>query len=231
MAQMNWPGAILFDLDGTLADSAPDIAMALNLLLDEQNLPRFSTQTVTKMVGGGVPLLIERALKAHGQGVEKDHIAALAARFLEIYTPRAAVLTRLFPGVRGLLESYRDDGVRLGVCTNKPEGVTRMILNALGVAHLFGAVVGGDTLAVKKPDPAPLHAALGILKCAPQHALMVGDSAADANAARAAGIPVILVTFGYTRTPVQELENDGIVESFAKLPEAIAVLKKSRDRS
>ena len=228
MAQTNWPGAILFDLDGTLADSAADIATALNQLLDEQNLPGFSTGAVTQMVGGGVQLLIERALKAHGQGVERDRIAALVPRFMEIYTPRAAEQTRLFPGVRELLESYHEGGVGLGVCTNKPEGVSRMILDALGVAHLFGAVVGGDTLAVKKPDPAPLLAALEILNCAPQRALMVGDSAADANAARAAGVPVILVTFGYTRTPVQELESDGTVDSFSQLPEAIAALRASR---
>ncbi len=228
MNEANWPGAILFDLDGTLVDSAADIATALNLLLGEKNLPGFSNDAVTQMVGGGVQLLIERALKAHGQEAGRDRIAALASRFLEIYTPRAADRTKLFPGVRDLLKSFHEGGIGLGVCTNKPEGVSRMILDALGVAHLFGAVVGGDTLAVKKPDPAPLLAALESLKCPPQCALMVGDSAADANAARAGGLRVILVTFGYTQTPVRELENDGIIESFAQLPEAITALRAPR---
>lgn len=228
MTQMTWPSVILFDLDGTLADSVPDIAAALNLLLGEQNLAEFSLEKVTSMVGGGVPKLIERALKAQGQPAGQERVRPLASRFLEIYAPRAAEQTRLFPGVEDLLRRYGQDGIRLGVCTNKPEAVTRTILEALGVAHLFGAVIGGDTLTHKKPDPAPLKRALEILECGREHALMVGDSAVDANAARAAGIPVILVTFGYTRTPVRELENDGIIDSFSELPAAIAALANTR---
>jgi phosphoglycolate phosphatase len=228
---MSWPRAILFDLDGTLADSAPDIADALNLLMHEQGLKEFATEAVTKMVGGGVPLLIERALKAQDQPFGLERISKLVSRFMELYTPHAADKTRLYPGAQDVIERYHRDGVRLGVCTNKPERVTRTILEALGVAHLFGAVIGGDTLAVKKPDPGPLLAALEILGCRPAGGLMVGDSGADAEAARAAGIPVILVTFGYTRTPVHELDSDGLVESFAGLPNAINSLRVSLDRS
>lgn len=223
---MNWPQAILFDLDGTLVDSAPDIATALNALMGELKVSEFPLEDVTIMVGGGVQLLIERALKARGQAADSDRIAMLAARFVELYTPRATDETRLFPGVRDVLENYHNDGVGLGVCTNKPEGVTRMILEALGVADMFGAVIGGDTLDVKKPDPAPLLAALGILECNAQSALMVGDSAADARAARGAALPVILVSYGYTQTPVREMETDGIIDCFTQLPETVRGLAR-----
>ncbi len=228
---MTWPKAILFDLDGTLADSAPDIAVALNLLLREQSLEEFSLEAVTSMVGGGVPLLIERALTALGQKPGADRTGSLAKRFLEIYTPSAAQKTELFPGVREVLENYHGEGVQMGVCTNKPEGVSNMILEALDVAHLFGVVIGGDTLPVKKPDPAPLLAAIESLECDLTHGLMVGDSGVDALAARAAGLPVILVTFGYTQTPVQELDNDGLVDSFSALPGVIKSLRNTRMRS
>lgn len=225
---MSWPKAILFDLDGTLVHSAPDIADSLNQLMVLEGLPEFPLESVMNMVGGGVALLVERALAAHGQAVDEAAQAALVARFIEIYTPRAADRTCLFAGARDVLESYRCDGVGLGVCTNKPEAITRMILEALGVAHLFGAVIGGDTLSVKKPDPAPLLAALETLGCAPANGLMVGDSAADADAARAASMPVILVTFGYTQTPVRDLPHDGFVDSFAALPVAVAQLAETR---
>lgn len=228
---MAWPRAILFDLDGTLVESAPDIADALNLLMGEKGMEEFSIDSVKTMVGGGVALLIERALAANGRAAGAGQAADLVPRFMEIYTPRAADRTRLFPEARAVLETYHERGTGLGVCTNKPEAVTRMILESLGVAHLFGAVVGGDTLSVKKPDPGPVLRALEQLGCHPADGLMVGDSAADANAARAAGVPVILVTFGYTRTPVRELENDGLVDSFAELPRAIGRLEKSLARS
>lgn len=225
--RLNWPKAILFDLDGTLLHSAPDIADSLNQLMVLEGMPEFPLESVMKMVGGGVSLLVERALATHGRKVDEEAHTALVKRFLEIYTPRAAEKTRLFPGARNVLESYRNDGIGLGVCTNKPESITRSILEALDVAHLFGAVIGGDTLEVKKPDPAPLLEALERLGCGPADGLMIGDSGADANAARAAGLPVILVTFGYTQTPAQNLPNDGLVESFRELPAAVEQLAAS----
>lgn len=226
---MTWPTAILFDLDGTLVDSAPDIADALNLLLGEQGVEQHSLEAVTKMIGGGVPLLIERALKARGQSTEESRIDELKTRFLEIYAPRAAEKTQLFPGVLDVLEAYHGEGVQLGVCTNKPEAVTRMMLESLGLKHLFGVLIGGDTLPVKKPDPAPLLAALNHLDCDASQAVMVGDSFTDADAAGAAAILVILVTFGYTQTPVHELHNDGLVDSFTQLPEAIKSLRNRQE--
>ncbi|MDA7947562.1 MAG: phosphoglycolate phosphatase [Hyphomicrobiaceae bacterium] len=228
---MAWPRAILFDLDGTLVHSAPDITDALNILLEQEGIEPFAVEDVTKMIGGGVSLLLERALIAREEERGVDRMTDLFERYVELYVPRAARLTRLFPGVREVLEHHHGNDVALGVCTNKPEAVSRSILEALEVAHLFGAVVGGDTLPVKKPDPAPLLAALKDLACEPAHALMIGDSAADADAAKAAGMPVILVTFGYTRTPVHELESLGIVDHFDELHGMIVKLGESRLQS
>ncbi len=228
---MSWPRAILFDLDGTLVHSAPDIADSLNLLLDQEGIEAFDIKAVTQMIGGGVPLLIERALTARDEARDPARLNDLSARFLAIYVPRAAEKTRLFPGVRDVLEHHHKNDVRLGVCTNKPEAVSRDILETLDVAHLFGAVVGGDTLSVKKPDPAPLLKAVEHLGSNPSDAVMIGDSPADAGAAKAAGIPVILVTFGYTQTPVQELESHGIIDHFSELNGLMAEIHDKRPQS
>lgn len=208
------PAAVLFDLDGTLADSLPDLAGALNDLLEEQGWRHCTMDEVRLMVGGGVPKLIERALDVIGQKVDEDRSAGLISRFMELYTPRAARLTKLNPGAMELLREFSDAGVGLGVCTNKPEAVTQQILDALGVLDMMGAVIGGDTTPAKKPDAAPVLAALEQLGCSPASGLLIGDSPADAGAARAAGVPVILVSFGYTQTPVHEIDADGVVDSF-----------------
>ena len=222
----SWPGAILFDLDGTLADSVPDLAGALSDLFEEEGHRRFELDEVRLMVGGGVPKLIERGLRALDVPGDGGKIEALTDRFLELYTPRATRLTRLFPGALELLEELHGAGVGLGVCTNKPEAVSRHILEELGVAPMLGAVIGGDSLPVKKPDPAPVLAALEQLNCPPESGLMIGDSGVDANAARAAGIAIILVTFGYTRTPAVELGADATVDSFDEIPKVLEKFEK-----
>lgn len=222
----SWPSAILFDLDGTLADSVPDLAGALSDLLEEEGHRRFELDEVRLMVGGGVPKLIERALRALDVPGDGAKIETLTDRFLELYTPRATRLTRLFPGAFELLEELHGAGVGLGVCTNKPEAVSRRILEELGVAPMLGAVIGGDSLPVKKPDPAPVLAALEQLNCPPERGLLIGDSGVDAKAARAAGIAIILVTFGYTRTPAAELGADATVDSFDEIPKALEKFEK-----
>jgi phosphoglycolate phosphatase len=225
MPPRRWPEAVLFDLDGTLADSLPDIGGSLNALMRERGLPPFCASDIRLMVGGGVPKLVERALRARKEPAEADDIAALAKRFLAIYTPRSARLTKLFPGAETLLRGLQGQGIALGVVTNKPEAVTRSMLKALGLAGMIGAVVGGDTLPVKKPDPQPMLAALETLGSTPERSVMIGDSAVDAEAARAAGMALILVTFGYTRTPVTELRADAVVDSFAEVPKVLDALR------
>lgn len=213
-----WPAAVLFDLDGTLANSLPDLAGALNDLLDEQGWRQCTRQEVRLMVGGGVPKLIERALRMLGEEVDENRSADLISRFMELYRPRAARLTTLNPGAMELLQVFSDAGVGLGVCTNKPEAVTREVLKALGVLDMMGTVIGGDSTPAKKPDARPVLAALDELGCAPASGLLIGDSPADAGAARAAGVAVILVSFGYSQTPVREIDADGLVDSFGEIP-------------
>lgn len=220
-----WPQAVLFDLDGTLVNSLPDIADALNDLFEEHGWSAFALGEVREMIGGGVPKLIERALIRRNLTSDDEKSGELAARFLALYTPRATRLTRLFPDAKDLLEDLSRSGAKLGICTNKPEEVSRQILDALDISHFFGTVIGGDTLDVKKPDAGPLFEALRQLDCVADQALMVGDSGADSGAARVAGIPVLLVSFGYTLTPVAEIDCDGIIDSLAELPAAIEVLR------
>ena len=221
---MSWPKGILFDLDGTLVDSAADMAAALNHVLMEDGFPELGVEAVTRMIGRGIQLIIERALVAHDAEATQARVDDIYPRYREAYIPRAVEQTRLFPGVADVLQECRESGARLGVCTNKPEEISRVILSGLDVDALFDAVIGGDTLATKKPDPAPVLEGLRRLGCEPGDGLMIGDSAADANAAKAAGVRAILVTFGYSQDPVRGLPNDGIVESFADLPDAISRL-------
>lgn len=218
----DWPRAVIFDLDGTLVDSAPDLAGALNDLLAEEGLGSLPLEQVRLMIGGGVPKLVERGMRACDRQADDARIEELAARFLELYTPRATKLSKLFPGACELLEHFKAEGRDMAVCTNKPEAVSVRMLDDLGVLPMLGAVVGGDTLPVKKPNPAPLYSALRTLGYRETDAVLVGDSPVDAQAARNGRIPVLLVTFGYTRVPVTEIDCDGIVENFADVPAALA---------
>jgi phosphoglycolate phosphatase len=207
--------AILFDLDGTLVDSAADLRDALNALLAEEGLAPLDLQAVKDMVGDGVARLVERGLTARGAGL--DRLPARVARFMELYEPNAARLTRPYPQVAETLESIRKRGLRLAVVTNKPHAATMRILEALDLAGFFDAVVGGDTLSRRKPDPAPLLHAMRALDAAPAATLMVGDNHHDVAAARAAGIPVAVVAYGYGGRPAAELGADRVLDSFAAL--------------
>jgi phosphoglycolate phosphatase len=207
--------AILFDLDGTLVDSAGDLRDALNALLAEEGLAPLDLEAVKGMIGDGVARLVERGLAARGAGL--DRLPARVARFMELYEANAARLTRPYPQLAETLESLRKRGLRLAVVTNKPHAATMRILEALDLARFFDAVVGGDTLSRRKPDPAPLLHAMRALDAAPAETLMVGDNHHDVAAARAAGVPVAVVAYGYGRRPAAELGADRVLDSFAAL--------------
>jgi phosphoglycolate phosphatase len=217
--------AVIFDLDGTLVDSAPDIQVAINKLLAEEGRRPLALEEVAAMIGDGAPKLVERAVEATSCGNAAEDLPTLTRRFLGFYEGHTTDLTRPYPGVLEALERLRSAGVRMGICTNKPERPTRELLRDLGLAPHFQVVFGSDTVeGVKKPDPRLIEAVLDALGAIPVEAVMVGDAANDVAAARAAGIPVILRAGGYTRVPAEELGADRVITDFFQLPEAMRSL-------
>jgi phosphoglycolate phosphatase len=212
--------AVLLDLDGTLVDSAPDLAVAVNATLAELDRPPHSVDTIRDWVGNGADRLLERALSGHFDGrLPPDQLAALRPRFLYHYEQRLCVDSTLYPGVAEGLEMLRHAGLRLACVTNKPSRFIRPLLERLNIADRFGAMVGGDDAPRKKPDPAPLRLAAERLDVGVTHCLMVGDSVNDIEAARAADCPVVVVPYGYNHgQDIREAHPDAVIDSLTRLP-------------
>ena len=207
------PRAVLFDLDGTLLDTIADLAEAANRMLAELGRPLRPQDEIHRFVGKGIPNLVRRCLSEDSAASEAE-IAAAVAVFRRHYTVVNGIHARLYPGVDATLQALRARGLRLAVVTNKAEAFTLPLLARTGIAGYFDTVVSGDTLAVKKPDPAVLHLACTRLGVSAGQALMIGDSANDALAAQGAGMPVLLVTYGYSEgMPVDTIECDGLLSS------------------
>ena len=218
-----WPQAVVFDLDGTLVDTAADIAVALNQTLHELGLPPHPEETVRSMIGGGLAKLLDRALSAHSVRFADGPKDRAAARLLEIYAAKPAALSRLYPGVREALDLLHQADIPCGLCTNKQEAISRDVLRALGIVEAFAVFQCGDSDLPRKPDPAGLLGVIEALGAEPATALMVGDNIVDVEAARAAGLRgVILVSYGYSVTPVTELGADMVINGLSELPEALA---------
>ena len=216
---------LVFDLDGTLIDSAPDLHVAANLLLAEAGRAPLSLPAVIGMIGDGMPALIERAFAATGSPPAGADMRHLARRFLEIYQdPSRDHLTRVYPGVPETLDRLRRGGLRLAVCTNKMEAAAVAVLRDLGLADRFDAVVGSDRVPARKPDPAHVLAALERIAVPPSRAAMVGDGPNDVAAARGAGLPVVILSYGYSRVPAERLGADRVIARFSDLPAALASL-------
>jgi len=218
--------AILFDLDGTLVDSVPDLAAAVNALLAELGRPALSRAQVTGMVGDGAAKLVERALAASGAG--DTPLRAALDRFLALYEADPMHLTRPYDGVPAVLAELAAAGWGLGICTNKPERATRAVLAGLGLERFFALVLGGDSGPTCKPDPGPLRTALGRLGSAPGSAAMVGDHRNDVAAARAAGMPVVFAQYGYGAATLGGMTPDAFIDRFAELPQALRLIWQSR---
>ena len=214
--------AVIFDLDGTLIDSAPDLAAAANALLAEHALPPFKPAEIAAMVGDGVAKLVERVLAA--RQASDVPLAAAVARFMAFYERHPATLTRIYPGVPEGLKCLSAGGLRLALCTNKAERATRLILERLDLARFFAAVVTGDSLAARKPDPAPLRLALTQLEIDPRAAVMVGDHVNDVLAADAAGVRAIFARYGYGQAPLGTAAPAAAIDHFSDLPEALRSL-------
>ena len=210
--------ALIFDLDGTLVDSLPDLHSALNEMLHARGRRELKSDEVRQMIGDGSRALVERALAATGEVAEFD---AAHHRFLQIYEAAPTRLSRLYAGVEETLRALRDSGSRLAICTNKPQKGTLGVLEGFKIAAGFDAVLGGDALPFKKPDARHLLVAVERLGATAAEAVMIGDNENDYAAARAAGIPVILMRYGYLRVPPDTLAPDAWLEQFTEIPQAI----------
>ncbi len=220
-----WPQAILFDLDGTLIDSAPDIAAAVNTLLGEYGRAPLSVPAVRDMIGNGVKKLVERAFAASGEPIAGEVLDKAFERMMVLYGDHLTILTTLNPGALDIVKAYAGARVKTAVVTNKPQVFTERIMEHYGFAPFIGTIVGGEAGFAKKPAPDMLHEACKRLGVTASRALMVGDSIADVQSARAAGIAVLLVEDGYSREPLEQLGADGVVKSLADLPSGIEKLK------
>lgn len=215
MARAPLPAAVLFDLDGTLIHSAPDLHASANVVANTVGAEPFDLATVTSFIGNGVPVLIERILDA--RGLDHRHFDGALAVFLEHYEAHATDLTRPFEGVPALLDSLRGAGLQLAIVTNKPEAPAAKILADLGLAHLFESIVGGDSTAKKKPDPAPYRLACQRLGVRPGETVYVGDSETDAATANA-GVPFALFLGGYRKQSPEAFETPYRFSRFGELP-------------
>jgi phosphoglycolate phosphatase len=213
---------IVFDLDGTLVDTAPDLVDTLNVVLAAEGLPPVPFATARNMIGGGARRMIERGLAAEGRASAPADVERLFRHFIRHYSAHVADRSRPFPGLETALDAL--DGARFAVCTNKLEGLSVQLLEALGLRTRFAAICGQDTFGMQKPDPEILRRTIRRAGGSPQDAVMVGDSANDIETARAAGVPVIAVDFGYTEVPVARLGPDRVISDYAELPGAVRAL-------
>ena len=218
------PKALIFDLDGTLVDSAPDIARALNAGFGPLGMPPFPLAQVASFIGNGAGVTIGRAAAFARLDLTPAQQVDVTARFFDTYAVASAEGKGLYPGARELLESLQRQDTPLGLVTNKSEPITHIALEALGIARYFSAIIGARDDRPKKPDPAGLHAAMGLLGATSAEVVMIGDSASDIGAARAAGCRSIAVSYGYTRVPPAELGATLVVDRLSDIPAALARL-------
>lgn len=217
--------ALIFDFDGTLIDSAPDLQAAANRMLVPLGRREVGLKEVQMMIGDGVPKLVERCFVATGEVPPEAEFQTHVAAFIKDYEPRSAELTRPFDGAIQALESLKARGIKLSICTNKPYGATMEILKTLKLAPYFDVVIGGDTLpGIKKPDPRHLQAALEKMNVGTDQCAMVGDNHNDVMAAHGAGLAVVLLSHGYTKTPTRELGGEAVIDHFNELEAALATL-------
>jgi phosphoglycolate phosphatase len=212
---------VVFDLDGTLAETAADLVATLNVVLSEEGLPPLPLHQAREMIGAGARALIERGFAATGREVAPARLDALFRLFMAHYERNICVRSHLYPGVEAALDGLADAGYRLAVCTNKFENQSLAVLQALGVADRFAAICGRDTFLHFKPDPRHLTLTIERAGGDPARAVMVGDSRTDVATAKAARIPVIAVPFGYTDVPVEDLDPDRVIPHFDALEDAV----------
>lgn len=217
-------GTIIIDLDGTLVDSAPDLADALDELLQERGLETIGIDGARKLIGHGIVNLVKKALQLRVQSVTPISLETATTRFRELYAKRLPAKAVAYPGVFDALKSLKADNWRLVVCTNKLESFSRQILEGLGLAAFFDVIAGPDTYGVAKPDPQHLLRTLPKSMPPGYKTIMIGDSEVDVETAHAAKIPVIAVTYGYSKIPLAQLKPQALASSFTEVPKLVRKL-------
>ena len=215
---------VVFDLDGTLVDTLPDIEAAANRALAAEGRRPLTSDEVRQLIGSGGRVLMKNAFRATGEPASEARIDAAFAAYIAAYEKAPVAGSAAFPGVHAALDGLLARGTRLAVCTNKPEGLAETVLETFGLAGYFAGVVAGDTLPARKPSPEPLLEAVARVGGAGRSAAMVGDSPIDADAARAASIPFIAVSFGYSPVPASALGADAVIDGYDELAGAIDAL-------
>ncbi|HEY0327933.1 MAG TPA: phosphoglycolate phosphatase [Rhodopseudomonas sp.] len=215
---------IVFDLDGTLVDTAPDLINALNHMLVREGMAAVEFPAARNMIGAGVRKLIERGLEIDGRITSAADITRLTNDFIDYYAAHIADASRPFEGLDEALDQLAAEGYRFAVCTNKLEWLAKLLLDKLDMTKRFAAICGGDTFGVAKPDPVILRQTVAKAGAEMSGAIMVGDAGPDVGVARRAGIPVIGVEFGYTDVPIAELKPDRLIGHMRDLPAAVASL-------
>jgi phosphoglycolate phosphatase len=228
---MNSVRTVVFDLDGTLVDTAPDLISALNFVLDREGLPPVPLKSARMLIGAGVRKLLERGLEVDGRHASVEDISRLTDDFIEYYAAHIADASRPFDGLESALDDLEAQGYRFAVCTNKLEWLSKLLLDRLGMSSRFAAICGADTFGVSKPDPAILQQTVARAGGQLSATIMVGDAGPDIGVARRAGIPVIGVEFGYTDVPIADLKPDRLIGHMSELPAAVEGLMLHRSPS
>jgi phosphoglycolate phosphatase len=222
---MPLPAATLvFDLDGTLVDTAPDLIGTLNALFAREGLPPLDYGEARNLIGGGARRLLERGLCRDGVSVPSDELDRLFQDYVSAYASRIAELSRPFPGLEAALDRLSAAGCVFAICTNKLEWLSVRLMEELGLRSRFVAICGQDTFGVQKPDPEMVRRTIARAGGRLDRSIMIGDSRNDVAAAQAAGVPVVAVDFGYTEIPVGKLNPDRVISHFDELPAAVASL-------
>ena len=215
---------VVFDLDGTLVDTAPDLVNALNFVLQREGMPAIPLPSARNMIGAGARRMLERGIEADGRDVSAADLDRLTKDFVAYYGEHIAVGSRPFEGAEAALDELAGRGYRLAVCTNKLEWLSKKLLDELGLSPRFSAICGADTFGVSKPDPAILQQTVARAGGELSSTIMVGDAGPDIGVARRAGVPVIAVEFGYTEVPIAELKPDRLIGHYRDLPGVVESL-------
>lgn len=225
---MSSPPLVVFDLDGTLVDTAPDLVGALNAILERNGVPPVPAPSARKMIGAGARALLERGLERDGRAVDADMLARMTQDFIAYYADNIAVQSKPFDGLIAALDTLAERGCRFAVCTNKLEWLSKRLLDQLDLSKRFDAICGADTFGVSKPDPTILRQTVARAGGDMASTIMVGDAGPDVGVARRAGVPVIGVDYGYTEVPIRDLSPDIVISHLDELPGAVTLAQARR---